>query len=200
VWRHPSMRSSTTACCPRKGRPGGRCRGSVPRCKSPGGAEQLPGADALQLTLRFSFRARLRRGVRRRKHYVYVRSSVTRRSYMPQYEAVAHVFWELPFPLRLPPNAIFTWEPAEGVALFDPRPDVGELAWKRRCHFLQATEVFPDTGPPNHCYPVHDYLIASRLRSGREIKTAQQFRRPLGRWCNPSRYPPSLRLSHCGTS
>jgi hypothetical protein len=99
---------------------------------------------------------------------------------MPQYEAVAHVFWELPFPLRLPPNAIFTWEPAEGVALFDPRPDVGELAWKRRCHFLQATEVFTDTGPPNHCYPVHDYLITSRLRSGREIKTALLSRGPEG--------------------
>jgi hypothetical protein len=82
--------------------------------------------------------------------------------------------------LRLPPNAIFTWEPAEGVALFDPRRDVGELAWKRRCHFLQATEVFTDIGPPNHCYPVHNYLITSRLRSGREIKTALLSRGPEG--------------------
>ncbi|MBI4331649.1 MAG: hypothetical protein HY673_10250 [Chloroflexi bacterium] len=91
---------------------------------------------------------------------------------MPQYEALVHVLWELPFPLRLPPVAFFCWEPGEGVALFDPRPEVGELAWKRRSGFLQAAEVFAEPGLSNECYPTHDYHITSELRSGREIKTA----------------------------
>jgi len=99
---------------------------------------------------------------------------------MPRYEALIHVFWELPFPLRLPPVASFCWEPGEGVALFDPRPEVGELAWRRRSCFLQAGEVFPDVGHPNRCYPTHDYLITSQLRSGQEIKTAKLTRGPEG--------------------
>jgi hypothetical protein len=99
---------------------------------------------------------------------------------MPEYKAIAHIFWELSFPLRLPPNAIFCWEPGEGVGLFDPRPDVGELAWRRKSSFLAATEVFADLGPPNDCYPTHDYLITSKLRSGREIKTALLTRGPSG--------------------
>ena len=36
---------------------------------------------------------------------------------MPQYEALVHVFWELPFALRLPPHAFYCWEPGEGVAI-----------------------------------------------------------------------------------
>ena len=35
-----------------------------------------------------------------------------------EFWAVAHVLWELPFPLRLPPKAFPIWEPAEGVAAF----------------------------------------------------------------------------------
>lgn len=46
---------------------------------------------------------------------------------MARYEALVHVLWELPFPLRLPPVGLFCWEPGEGVALFDPRPEVGDL-------------------------------------------------------------------------
>lgn len=99
---------------------------------------------------------------------------------MPHYEAIAHVFWELPFPLRLPPTAFFCWEPGEGLGLFDPRPEVGELAWRRRSCFLQAAEVFSDVGHPNPCYPTHDYLVTSHLRSGREIKTALLTRGPEG--------------------
>lgn len=95
---------------------------------------------------------------------------------MAKYEAIVHILWELPFPLRLPPTAFFIWEPAEGVALFDPRPQVGELAWKRKSSFLQATEVFKDIGLPNQCYPTHDYLITSKLSSGKEIKTARLTR------------------------
>ena len=86
---------------------------------------------------------------------------------MLEYKAIAHIFWELPFPLRLPPNAFFCWEPAEGVGLFDPRPNVGELAWRRKSSFLAATEVFADLGGPNDGYPTHDYLIPSKLCSGR---------------------------------
>lgn len=99
---------------------------------------------------------------------------------MAQYQALAHVFWELPFPLRLPPAAFFCWEPGEGLGLFDPRPEVGELVWRRRSCLLQAAEVFPAVGHPNQCYPTHDYVITSRLRSGREIKTAQLTRGPEG--------------------
>jgi hypothetical protein len=99
---------------------------------------------------------------------------------MPQYQALAHIFWELPFPLRLPPAAFFCWEPGEGLGLFDPQPEVGELVWKRRSCLLQAGEVFADVGHPSQCYPEHDYLITSRLRTGREIKTAQLRRGPEG--------------------
>ena len=99
---------------------------------------------------------------------------------MPQYEALVHILWELPFPLRLPPVGLFCWEPAEGTALFDPRPEVGELAWKRKSHLLKAEEVFATLGTPNQCYPTHDYLITSLLRSGRRIKTALLTRGPEG--------------------
>lgn len=91
---------------------------------------------------------------------------------MPRYEAVAHLLWELPFALRLPPHAFLCWEPAEGTALFDPRPGVGALAWRRTCRFLSPTKVFPDTGHPNECFPAHDYMITSVLKSGQEIPTA----------------------------
>jgi hypothetical protein len=99
---------------------------------------------------------------------------------MPQYEALVHILWELPFPLRLPPIGLFCWEPAEGTALFDPRPEVGDLAWRRKSHLLKAEEVFANLGTPNQCYPTHDYLITSRLRSGRQIKTVQLTRGPEG--------------------
>ena len=91
---------------------------------------------------------------------------------MPQYEAIAHVLWEMPFVLQLPPEAFFTWEPDEGVALFDPRPEVGEIDWRRKSSFLPATEVFANVGLPNHCYSTQNYLIKSKLRSGKEINTA----------------------------
>ena len=99
---------------------------------------------------------------------------------MPNYQALVHVLWELPFPLRLPPAAFFCWEPGEGVGLFDPRPEVGELVWRRRSCLLQATDIFPEVGLPIQCYPAHDYLIASRLRSGRQIRTAQLTRGAMG--------------------
>ena len=99
---------------------------------------------------------------------------------MPRYEALVHVLWELPFPLRLPPAVFFCWEPAERVALFDPRPEVGEIAWRRKSSFLRAEKVFPNLGFPNQCYPTQDYLVTSHLRSGRKIKTALLSRGPEG--------------------
>lgn len=107
---------------------------------------------------------------------------------MPKYEALAHVIWELPFPLRLPAQAFVIWEPDEGVALFDPRPGVGELCWKRQSELLPLSEVFKDSGPANDCYPTHDYLIASKLRSGKEVKTAMLTRGPTGGFVEPRPY------------
>lgn len=99
---------------------------------------------------------------------------------MPQYEALVHVFWELPFALRLPPHAFYCWEPVEGVALFDPKPEVGEFVWRRNSRFLQAADVFEDVGSPNQCYPTHDYFMTSEISSGRKIKTALLTRGPEG--------------------
>jgi hypothetical protein len=99
---------------------------------------------------------------------------------MPKYESIVHILWELPFPLRLTPTAFFIWEPAEGVALFDPKPEVGELAWKRKSDLLEAKEVFTNVGMPNQCYPVHNYLITSKLISGIEVKTAHLTGGPEG--------------------
>jgi hypothetical protein len=107
---------------------------------------------------------------------------------MPQYEALVHILWELPFPLRLPPVAMFCWEPAEGVALLDPRPEVGDLVWKRKSRLLKAEEVFTNLGAPNQCYPAHDYLITSRLRSGLQIKTAHLMHGPDGGFAEPRPY------------
>lgn len=99
---------------------------------------------------------------------------------MPRYEGLAHIRWELPFPLRLPPVALFCWEPGEGVALFDPRPQVGDLSWRRTSAIVQATDVFADLGPRNEAYPSHDYLVASNLRSGQEVPTARLTAGPAG--------------------
>lgn len=89
-----------------------------------------------------------------------------------QFEAVAHVLWEMPFPLRLPAHAFPIWEPAEGLAAFAPHPDVGELAWKRKCSFLSAAEVFADPGPGHDCYPLHHYAVACQQRSGKTLRSA----------------------------
>lgn len=92
---------------------------------------------------------------------------------MTTFEAVAHVTWELPFPLRLPPRAFLTWEPAEGKALFDPRPNVGELSWSRSSRLLPAKDLYGDLGPENpHSYPEHGYLVTCSDPSGKTVKTA----------------------------
>jgi len=91
---------------------------------------------------------------------------------MTYYRAIAHILWELPFPLRLLPTPFWVWEPSEGVALFDPRSDVGELAWKRKSSFLQAGEVFEHFGIDPNCYPSRNYFVTSKLSSGKEIGTA----------------------------
>ena len=67
---------------------------------------------------------------------------------MPQFEAAAHVLWELLFPLGLPPHAFLTWEPDEEIALCDPRPSVGDLIWKRWSDLLRPDEFFRTSDRP----------------------------------------------------
>jgi hypothetical protein len=107
---------------------------------------------------------------------------------MPQFEAIAHVLWELPFPLRLPPHAFLTWEPDEEIALCDPRPSVGDLTWRRTSELLRPEQVFLDLGPPNNIFPQHDYVITARLASGDEIPTAKLTQGPTGGFIEPRPY------------
>ena len=107
---------------------------------------------------------------------------------MPQFEAIAHVLWELPFPLRLPPHALLTWEPDEEIALCDPRPSVGDLTWRRTSELLRPEQVFSDLGPPNNIFPQHDYVITARLASGDEIPTAKLTQGPTGGFIEPRPY------------
>ena len=107
---------------------------------------------------------------------------------MPIYEALVHVLWELPFPLRLAPEVIPVWEPTEGVAFFDPRPAVGELSWRRTPTLLERAEVLPDAGPENDWYPEYDYrLLAHRPNDGRVV-IAQVTRGPAGGFIEPRQY------------
>lgn len=104
---------------------------------------------------------------------------------MPRYLAVAHVQWELPFPLRLPPQAFLCWEPGEGVGAFVSAPNVGTLSWSRASNLLTAADVFADAGPGALTFPTHDYRVASVLASGREIMTAELTRGPAGGFQEP---------------
>lgn len=108
---------------------------------------------------------------------------------LSQIEAVVHVSWELPFPLRLAPKAFFVWEPEYGLALLDPRPRVGDLIWSRTSTVLPATAVFKDLGPPNkHAYPDCDYLLTAKLTSGEELPTVKLIRGPAGGFIEPRAY------------
>jgi hypothetical protein len=108
---------------------------------------------------------------------------------VPIYEALAHVLWELPFPLRLPPEIIPVWEPEEQVALFDPRPGVGELVWRRTSTLLDRTSVLPDAGPENNLYPEYDYQLLAHYPSpnGRTI-IAKIDRGKAGGFTEPRQY------------
>ncbi|MBI3047601.1 MAG: hypothetical protein HYY76_04755 [Acidobacteria bacterium] len=89
---------------------------------------------------------------------------------------VKHVRWELPFPLRLPPQAFLGWEPLHRVAAVCLIPGVGALQWKRQCSFLQRADVFVDPGPEpsDDEFPSHNYRLASLLaRNGREVLTLE---------------------------
>jgi len=107
---------------------------------------------------------------------------------MPQFQAIAHVLWELPFPLRLPPHAFLAWEPDEEIALCDPRPLIGELVWKRSSDLLTPERLFSDLGPPNNIFPQHDYILTARLASGEEIPTAKLTQGPNGGFVEPRPY------------
>jgi len=108
---------------------------------------------------------------------------------MRQIEAVVHVSWELPFPLRLDPSAIFIWEPQHELALLDPRPRVGDLSWLRTSTVLPAAAVFKETGPLNQYeFPDRDYLVAAQLASGQKFPTAKLLRGPKGGFVEPRAY------------
>ncbi|MEK6371556.1 MAG: hypothetical protein AABO58_02565 [Acidobacteriota bacterium] len=107
---------------------------------------------------------------------------------MPVYEALAHVLWELPFPLRLAPEIIPVWEPGEGIAFFDPRPEVGELSWRRTPTLLQRAEVLPDAGPENNWYPEYDYRLNAHRPRDERLTIAQINRGALGGFIEPRQY------------
>ena len=60
--------------------------------------------------------------------------------------------------------------------------------WRRKSCLLKADAVFRDLGAPNQFYPNHNYLLTSRLRSGREIKTALLTGGPEGGFVEPRPY------------
>ena len=80
------------------------------------------------------------------------------------------------------------WEPAEGVAYFDPRPGIGEVAWQRTSDLITPTEAGIDPGTPNSCFPEHDYTITSVLTTGEEVTTAILTRGPAGGFSEPRQY------------
>jgi hypothetical protein len=94
---------------------------------------------------------------------------------MASFRGVAHVRWELPFPLMLKPLLYKCWEPETGVAAFHPVSDVGSLIWSRKCGFLGATRIFgaePEE-PEGAFYPQDNYLVKSELAPGVEVPTLQ---------------------------
>jgi len=111
-----------------------------------------------------------------------------RKNLMPRYAGVAHVQWELPFPLRLPEAAFLCWEPDEGTATFVPAYGVGTFAWSRTSPLLRIEDVFGVPGRGMVAIPTHDYRIASVLASGREILTAELTRGPNGGFTEPRPY------------
>jgi len=107
---------------------------------------------------------------------------------MPRYEALVHVLWELPFPLRLPPEMIRVWEPLEGIAFFDPRPAVGELSWRRTPTLLRREDVLPDAGPENNWYPEYDYQLRAHRPNNERVTIAQVTRGAGGGFTEPRQY------------
>jgi len=107
---------------------------------------------------------------------------------MPVFDALAHVLWELPFPLRLPPEMIPAWEPAEGIAFFDPRPAVGELSWRRTPTLLNRGDVLPDAGPENNWYPDYDYRLAAHRPNDERVVIAEMRRGAAGGFVEARQY------------
>jgi len=107
---------------------------------------------------------------------------------MPRYEGVAHVQWELPFPLRLPPENFLCWEPEERTATFVSSPGVGTLRWSRSSTLLRPADVFKDAGSGTLTFPTADYRITSKFESGREVVTAELTCGPDGGFQEPRPY------------
>lgn len=94
-----------------------------------------------------------------------------------RYFAVVHVRWELPFLLRLPPQAFYCWEPQEGTATFASLARVGSVQWRRTSPLLSAEAAFGDLfePEPDSALPAHDYRMAAVIQ-GREYFTTQLHR------------------------
>ena len=99
-----------------------------------------------------------------------------------------HILWELPFPLRLPPEMIPVWEPTEGIAFFDPRPEVGELSWRRTPTLLRREDVLPDAGPQNDWYSEYDYRLLAHRPQDERLVIAQANRGSAGGFIEPRQY------------
>jgi hypothetical protein len=100
-----------------------------------------------------------------------------------KYRSVAHIRWELPFPILLPSQVYFCWEPKEGIAAFVPEGRVGSICWKRTCHLLSPEAVFderPSAQDPNLFSP-HDYKLASvSSKLKKRVFTAELLHGPDG--------------------
>ena len=87
-----------------------------------------------------------------------------------RYFGVVNVRWELPFLLRLPPNAFLCWEPQEGVATIGSVANVGAIQWRRTTPLLTAQQAFGASFgvqfPPAETLPGRDYRMA-RLSTGK---------------------------------
>ncbi len=95
-----------------------------------------------------------------------------------KYKSVAHIRWELPFPLSLPPEAILCWEPKEGLAAFVVEKHVGSLIWKRNCDLLSEKAVLGANTleQDSNIYPRRDYRIRINKKTTKEQITISQIR------------------------
>lgn len=96
---------------------------------------------------------------------------------------VAHVRWEMPFPILLPSYVFLCWEPVEGVAAFVPEGQIGSLQWHRTSTFFSPKEIFGENPIVQNpaSFPKENYRMASiNNRTKKEITTLELFGGPEG--------------------
>jgi hypothetical protein len=85
-----------------------------------------------------------------------------------RYYGVAHVRWELPFLLRLPPNAFLCWEPQERFASIVSLARVGAVQWHRTSRLLSSQQAlephYPFVPEPSESLPTRDYRLAAVIQ------------------------------------